>query len=154
MNSNIPEKRYRIFRSKEDLEELPADSTEIFQRNMLDRYIDRPDRTFQKGKYAEVDSMCFAEFLAYYSVQSKAKQESRNDSQPVVLDDELMESHLEMPINKTIPLMSSDEKMQRRKVRAVLRYHVPNANRNVEGCAHHLLFSPLKMARARGIRFS
>ena len=37
--------------------------------------------------------------------------------------------------------MSSNEKLKRRKVRAVLRYHVPNPNRNSEQHAHHLLFS-------------
>ena len=37
--------------------------------------------------------------------------------------------------------MSSNEKLKRRKVRAVLRYHVPNPNRNSEQYAHHLLFS-------------
>ena len=31
LNSNIPEKRYRIFQNKEDLpEELPEDHTDIF----------------------------------------------------------------------------------------------------------------------------
>ena len=37
LNSNIPERRYRIFRNKEEIDELPEDSTNIFQRNMLDR---------------------------------------------------------------------------------------------------------------------
>ena len=37
--------------------------------------------------------------------------------------------------------MSSNEKLKRRKVRAVLRYHAPNPYRNPEQYAHHLLFS-------------
>ena len=37
--------------------------------------------------------------------------------------------------------MSSNEKLKCRKVRAVLRYHVLNPNRNPEQYAHHLLFS-------------
>ena len=37
LNSNIPERRYRIFRNKEEIDELPEDSTNIFQLNMLDR---------------------------------------------------------------------------------------------------------------------
>ena len=44
LNSNIPEKLYRIFRREEDLDELSDDNTDVFQRNMLDRYLDRPDR--------------------------------------------------------------------------------------------------------------
>ena len=34
LNSNIPEKRYRIFRNKGEIDELPEDRTDIFQRNM------------------------------------------------------------------------------------------------------------------------
>ena len=140
LNSNIPERRYRIFENKTELDEFPEDSTDVFQRNMLDHYIDRPDASFQSGKYKEVDSSCFAEFLGSYYVQSK--QKSYNDSQLVVLDDELIESqHSDFHYNKTIHFMSSKQKLKRRKVRAVLRYHVPNANRNAEGYAHHMLFS-------------
>ena len=63
LNSNIPEKRYRIFRRKEGLDELPDNSTDVFQRNMLDCYLDSQDREFQNGKFAVIDSQCFAEFL-------------------------------------------------------------------------------------------
>ena len=44
LNSNIPEKPYRIFRRGEDLDELPDDITDVFQRDMLNCYLDRPDR--------------------------------------------------------------------------------------------------------------
>ena len=71
LRNNLPEKRYRVFRNKESLDELPNDSKGIFQRSMLDRYIDRPDHSFQGGKFAYMDSLCFAEFLSYYYVQSK-----------------------------------------------------------------------------------
>ena len=60
-NSNLPEKRYRICRDEKDISELPEDSTGIFKRNMTDRYIDRPSVTFSSGKYAILDSFCFAE---------------------------------------------------------------------------------------------
>ena len=43
--------------------------------------------------------------------------------------------------NETISLMSSNEKLKRRNVRAALRYHGPDLNRNPEQYAHHLLFS-------------
>ena len=39
-NSNVPEKRYRICRGEKNISELPEDSTDIFKRNMTDRYID------------------------------------------------------------------------------------------------------------------
>ena len=39
--SNKPEKRYRIFKNKCQIDELSEDNNEIFQCNMLDRYPDR-----------------------------------------------------------------------------------------------------------------
>ena len=60
LNSNVPEKRYRMFRSKENLEGVVlGDSTNTFQRNMLDRYLDGPDATFKSSKFAYLGSICF-----------------------------------------------------------------------------------------------
>ena len=47
LNSNVPEKRYKIFRRKNNLDELPDDSTDAFQRNMFDHYLDRLDGEFR-----------------------------------------------------------------------------------------------------------
>ena len=106
LNSNLPEKRYRGFRDKESFDELPEDSRDIFQRNMLDRYIDRPDHSFQGGKFAYMDLLCFAEFLSSCYVQSKTIR-IENDYQPVVLNDELMEAnHADSQFAKIISLMS------------------------------------------------
>ena len=88
------EKRYRMFRDKEALDELPEDSTDIFQRNMFDRYLDPSDSNFQHGKYAQTDNLCFAELLHYY-VQPKLRLSTNSDSQPVVLSDEIMETNPE-----------------------------------------------------------
>ena len=41
---------------------LPEDSTEIFRRNNLDRYIDRPDQQFCSGKYSILDSFVLQNF--------------------------------------------------------------------------------------------
>ena len=79
-----------MFCSKEDLEGVPGDITDIFQRNMLERYLDRPDALFKSDKFAYLDSICFADFLSYCYVHCKSKEEAENDNQPVVLDDELM----------------------------------------------------------------
>ena len=70
-NSNLPENRYRMFRSEKEIKELPDDSIDIYKRNMIDRYIDRPDSVFQKGKYAKIDRLCYAEFLSHYYFDSK-----------------------------------------------------------------------------------
>ena len=36
-NNNIPEKRFRIFLSKNEIPELPEDSTDVFRTNIVDR---------------------------------------------------------------------------------------------------------------------
>ena len=42
VNTNMPEDRYRIFKTQEEIEELEDDSTDVFKHNMLDRYVERP----------------------------------------------------------------------------------------------------------------
>ena len=61
-NSNLPENRFRICRSREEIIELPEDSVDIFKRNMIDRYIDRPSCTFSNGKYSALDSFVMLNF--------------------------------------------------------------------------------------------
>ena len=89
LNSNIPEKCHKIFKKKDKIDELPDDNTDIFQRTMLDRYIDSPNEHFKNGPYRQIDQLCFAEFLSLYYVLPKTTQSSENDCQPVVLSDEL-----------------------------------------------------------------
>ena len=109
---------------------------------MLDRYLDRQGSNFQQGKYAQTDNLYFAKFLSYYYVQPKLRLSTNNDSQPVVLSDELLETnHADCQFINIIPIMSSEEKLKCRKIRADLRYHVPNVNKHPEQYAHHLLFS-------------
>ena len=140
-NSNLPENRFRICRSKEELDELPEDSIDVFKKNMIDRYIDRPNRNFANGKYSVLDSFCFAEFIAHYYLLPKNIKDSGNDNQPTVLQEIILETnHMACNYPSTIPLMNSKEKLKCRQVKAVLRYHVPNRNRFPEKYAHHLLF--------------
>ena len=62
--------------------------------------------------------------------------------QPVILDDELLETHhKDCNYPKEIPLMSSTEKLKCRKVKAVLRYYQPNPNKAFETYAHLLFLS-------------
>ena len=68
LNSDIAEKRYIICQNKEERYELPEDRTNIFQRIMLDRPTDWPDKNFIGGRYRANDAMCFAEFLSYYYI--------------------------------------------------------------------------------------
>ena len=142
LNSNLPEKGFRVFKKRAEIDQLPGDSTDIFQCNMLDRYLDTTNKNLKNGDYKIIDQLCFPEFLSLYYVDAKQIEICENDSQPVVLNDELMDSnHEESIFPKIVPLMSSEEKLKCRKVKAVLRYHQPSPHKNVEQYAHHLLFA-------------
>ena len=105
INTNLLEKRFRVCCTEEELSELPEDSTNVYKRNMLDRYVERPDQNFKNAKYAAVDSMCFAEFCAYYYLDSSKWTE--NDCQPEVLEDQVMEvNHAPCGYPSPLPLMS------------------------------------------------
>ena len=43
LNTNIPEKRYRVLKCKKDLDDLPLNSSEIFKTNIIDYYYERPE---------------------------------------------------------------------------------------------------------------
>ena len=91
-NSNIPEKRFRLCLAEHEIYELPEDSKKIFKRDMVDRYIDRPNVTSSSGAFAVLDAFCFAEFSRYYYLPSKPKYKE-NDNQPEELDDEIVEDN-------------------------------------------------------------
>ena len=64
------------------------------------------------------------------------------DSQPIVLDIELMESkYAKCSYPKVIPLMSSKEKLKCRNVTTDLRYHQPSPNRDTKKLVNHMPFS-------------
>ena len=133
-------KAFRICRTEEELSELPEDSPAVFKRNMLDRYMNRPNETYKNGKYSVVDRMCFAEFCSHYYLSNSKCNDI--DNQLGVLEDKLIEqNHAICSYPATFPVMSNNnEKLKCRKVRAILRYHVPNQNKRPKEYAHHLLF--------------
>ena len=112
-NSNIPEKRFRIFLSENEISDLPEDSKNLFKRNTVDRYIDRPDMTSFGGKYSLLNSFCYAEFLRFYYPAPNAKFKE-NDYQPEELVNELMKEidNIDHIYPKVIPLMLSKEKLK------------------------------------------
>ena len=79
LNSNLPEKRYKIFKKKGEIDELPDDSTDLFQRNMINRCLDQPTRDSENGKYSIIDELCFAEFLSICYIDPKYNDCSSND---------------------------------------------------------------------------
>ena len=138
-NSNLPEKRYRVCKSEEEISSMDADDTNVFKKNMLDRYIDRPNRTFKNGRYAAIDDLCYAQFLSNYYLDTK-KTGEENDYQPEVLEELDPSEVANLTLPKSVPLMSSKERLKLRKTKSVLRYHVPSKEKKPEHYAHHLLF--------------
>ena len=129
VNTNLPEERSKILRTEEELKNLTDNnSTNIFKKKTLDRYMDRPNHSFCQGRYIMLDSFCFAEFVSCYTLYYKPKEVDQNDDyQPDALPDSLIEgNHNYRNYPKIIKLMNSNEKMRWRKVRWVLRYHTPN----------------------------
>ena len=140
LNSNLPEKRYKILKQKTEIYESPDDSTNLFQRNMLDRYLGWPSKNFKNGAYKVIDQLCFAEILSYYYIVKKPAGNSENVCQPVLLDDTVMQSnHAETHFPKVVPLMTFKEKLQCRKEKAVLRYHQPSPTKHIE-CTSSVIF--------------
>lgn len=56
MSSNMDEKRHKIFKKKDEIDESPDDSTDVFHRNMLERYsyIDCPNKHFKNDRYCQL----------------------------------------------------------------------------------------------------
>ena len=87
--------------------------------------MERPSVTFYKGKYSTLEDVCYTEFLANYTLENKSGKTC--EYQPGELDDNLIENnHDECFYRKKIELMISGEAMRCRKVRRILKYHVPN----------------------------
>ena len=131
VNSNIPEKRVRMMLSKKEIAELPEDSTDIYNRNMMNRYMIRPhDALFEP--------LCYTLFIKRYQLQTKPIE---NDSQPEELVDELVETnHSTSSSYPKLLVLSTDERLHYHQVKLVLRYHVPNKCKHPKSYAHHLLF--------------
>ena len=72
-NTNIPEKRFRVLQSQKEIGDLPDDT---FKRNMLDRYVDRPDESFCNGRYGVLNKFCYVEFLRFYYIVPSANENS------------------------------------------------------------------------------
>ncbi len=138
VNTNLPEKRVCVTKTKNELDELDDDSTDIYKSNIIERYSLRPKAI------PAVDKLCLAQFAAFYYMDYRTDYAETNDSQPDVLNDNLLESHnltedREQCIPPKIKLMNKNEYMKSRKVKRVLRYHTPNKTKEPELYFHHLL---------------
>ena len=132
LNTNLLEERIRTRKADRQIADLDDNSTDIYNSNIIERYADRPNRRYMAGAFLQVDNLCLAEFAAYYYKPYRERGTDENDNQPVVLTDGDLESQQSICCNKQLPtqitLMTRRETMRRRKVRAILRYHIPKKN--------------------------
>ena len=139
VSTDLPEKRIRIAKSQNDLDELDDDCTDIYKSNIIERYSLRPNGI------PSVDKLCLAKFAAFYYRDYKTDVADTKDSQPEVLNDELLHSkHSNINTEENclppkIKLMNRNEYMKCRKVKAVLRYHTPSKRKEPELYFHHLV---------------
>ena len=137
VSTDLPDKRVRVTKTQNELDDLDDDSTDIYKSNIIERYSLRPI------SIPRVNNLCLAEFAAFYYKDYKAHEEMK-DSQPNILNDELLESHnssgnQEVSLPSKIKLMNKNEYMKCRRVKAVIRYHTPNKAKEPELYFHHLL---------------
>ena len=74
INTNLPQNRIRMIKSKEEIKELPGDCTVIFKRNIVDRYIDHS----VCGNSACLKNVLLVKFASCYYKKSI----SEKDNQP------------------------------------------------------------------------
>ena len=72
-NSNGPGKHFRVCLYEDEIFELPENSNKIYKRNVVDRYIDRPNITSSGRKLTVFDTLCLDEFSRYYYLPSNPK---------------------------------------------------------------------------------
>ena len=103
---------------------MPEDSRDIFKKNIICRYIDRPNLLFCVGKYSVLDSSCFAELLRYYYLATSKSKDK--DYQAEILANDLIGNNHASDIHypSSISVMSVNEKLKCRRVLYVLKYHV------------------------------
>ena len=68
VNADLPDKRVRVAKTQQELEELDDESTDIFKSNIIERYKIRPT------SIAAVNDLCLAEFASYCYKEYKKKQ--------------------------------------------------------------------------------
>ena len=123
VSTDMPEKRIRIAKTKEQLDHLDDNNTDIFKSNITERYSIRPS-------IHVMEKLCLAKFEAFYYKDYKRENNETIDAQPDVLTDDLIEINHDINylnsdalLPEKIKLINTNETMKRRKIKAVIRYH-------------------------------
>ena len=71
VNTNLPMERVQVLLPEKELSKLADDNPNIFKRSNIDCYMERASATFCNGKYSVLNDFCYAQFLAYYTLENK-----------------------------------------------------------------------------------
>ena len=82
-----------VLLSEKELSELPDDNPNMFKKSNIDWHMERPSATFCHRKYSISYNFCYAEFLAYFSLENNSSNTC--DYHPDKLDDNLIENNRE-----------------------------------------------------------
>ena len=88
-----------------------------------------------------IDQLCFAEFSSLFCIDLTSVESTKNGCESVVLNDEFLELTREesrVPKAKFIDACARKNKMK--NVKEFLRHPQANHCKNIEHCAHYLLF--------------
>ena len=141
VSTDLPDKRVRVTKTAAELDELDDDSTDIYKSNIIERYSLRP------REIPAIDRLFLAKFAAFYYKDYKTDDVETKDSQPDVLNDELLESHHSTEDTELLPkikLINKNEYMKCRKVQAVIRYHTSNERKEPFSSFADVVFSLAK----------
>ena len=72
-NTNPINQRIAVLKCVDALSQLEDDNTDVFQKNLIDRYQHRP---------SELQTMCFAEFAATFTVDYRPNEDENCDVLP------------------------------------------------------------------------
>jgi len=113
LNTSLAGKRVNLLKSKESLEALPAESTDVIADNLINRYSKRPKC---------IEHYCLADYAAELDIKyPKDRSSERYDEE--VNDDDIAESEVEkFEDDQTIMKLKSVITIKRRKSKKVIRY--------------------------------
>ena len=68
-----------MLKKKVEIAEFSDDTTDIFQYNLLDCYLNRLIKTFKLGQYQIIDQLCSAELLLICYTDPRSSESTENN---------------------------------------------------------------------------
>nr|XP_039256248.1 uncharacterized protein LOC120332966 [Styela clava] len=117
INTDPVAERQCILKSKKELEKLEDEDSDIFQKNILDRYSARP---------SSLDNVCLATFVANYAVSYRKNDKHVDDSVKDLLHDDHGNKDLHYDLPQHIVLRRGLGKMSKRRRECIIRFRKHN----------------------------